>query len=276
MVAPATLKLAKADIKRYSQDHEPIRWADGHMTLSQHYLLDILRSSGPTRAADKAIEHIEEALKVIPEDNHQRFVACQAALARMHPKRVAGNRTENLARAYAAAKTALRVCKNTDWSCPIDVVAELHKLIGAIYADGDFVSINSRAANEDLAIRHYLASLQRSSMHDANGDWVTTQLAVGWIYARRTNGKRHSNLKVAIKHLSEALKVYTKSTQRDKWAKTQEQLAMLNGQLIQIGRSAETSEEAYAEEISELAEKWIVSCKNALQVFTPTYGPKSW
>jgi hypothetical protein len=270
VLTPEVLKSAKADIKQYSIDHEPTRWAHGHMLLARHHSVDITQTLAPTRAADIGIEHIEEALKVITEDSPQRFVALQSVLASTYPKRVAGNRTENLTKALAAAKTAFRVCEMPGGACELSIVAELHETIACIYADEDFVSNDSQAANQDLGIRHFLASLQCSSMYGGNEIWVTAQLRVGVIYFRRKNGKRRSNLKVAIKHLVEALKVYTKSKDRDNWARTHEYLALSYGALLRLA-----SKEA-VEEISALVEKWIVSTTNALQVFSPTHDPKAW
>jgi hypothetical protein len=273
------LKEAKADIKQYSIDHEPTRWADGHLCLSQHYALEVLKSSGPTRAADKGIEHTEEALKVMTEQNHApSFAVAQSGLASMYPKRVAGNRTENLTKALACAEAALRVCKHP--SCPLSSVAEIYAIIGSIYADDDFESSNSRAANEDLAIRNYLAALQRFSVHDDNVIWACRQMTVGRIYYTRKNGKRRSNAKVAIKHLVEALKVFTKSKHPKQWAKTHEYLSMSYAQLIYTADRATSlakmSAEEFADDISALVEKCIASSTNALQVFTPTCGPTSW
>jgi hypothetical protein len=99
-------------------------------------------------------------------------------------------------------------------------------------------------------------------------------------YYERTNGNRHSNLKVAIKHLVEALKVYTKSSHRDDWANTHEHLTMSYGKLVVTAHGGasltKVSKEELAEEKSALIEKCIVSCTNALQVLTPTYDPASW
>jgi hypothetical protein len=266
-MTPATLESAKADIKQYSIDHEPIRWAQGHVFLSHQCLVEVDRSSGPTRAADKGIEHVAETLKVFTEKNHApNFAAAQMVLARLYPKRAAGNRTENLTKALACAKTALRICK--DPACPPATVAALHEIIGSIYEDDDFVSSNSRAANQDLAIRHYLASLQRCSMYDDDVRWAHRQVKVGRIYHKRTNGKRGSNLKVAIKHFLEALKVSTKSEHRESWAKIHEHLAMSYEQLM--------CNEEFTEGISALVEQRIASCKNALQVCSPTYDATAW
>jgi tetratricopeptide (TPR) repeat protein len=277
--AMTPLERAKADIQQYSVDHEPTRWADGHRFLSQQCALKVIESSGPTRAADKAIEHIEEALKVITEKHDaESFAVAQFQLARMYPKRVAGNLTENLTKALSCAETALRVSKHP--SCPPSFVGHLYAIIGSIYASEDFESSNSRAANQDLAIRHYLASLQRSSMHDNNESWADRQMKVGVIYYERTNGKRHSNAKVAIKHLVEALKVFTKSKHCDKWANIHEYLALSYAVLCstadRAASLAKMSKEEFAEQKSALLEKCIASCTNALQVFTPTYGLTSW
>jgi hypothetical protein len=228
-MTPANLKRAKADIKQYSIDHEPIRWADGHMLLSEQYIDEVFESSGPARAADKGIEHIEETLKVYTEDmSPPRFAAAQLGLARLYPKRVAGNRKENQTKALACAKTALRVMAN----CPPVVVAELHDLIGSIYEDADFEPSNSRVTNEDLAIRHYLASLQRSSMCDDNDNWAHRQMKVGLIYSERKNGRRRSNFKVAIKHFVEASKVFNKAKNPINWATAHQYLALSYSNLI--------------------------------------------
>jgi tetratricopeptide (TPR) repeat protein len=274
------LKQAKADIKQYSIDHEPNRWADGHMLLSDQYLSDAFGFPGPARAADKAIEHLKEALQVVTlENDFMKFLAVQLRLARVYPKRVAGNRTENLTKALAAAKTALRISKHRP-SCPPSFVAQVYANIGSIYADVDFGSNDARGANEDLAIRHYLAALERSSMDDDNESWADRQMKVGRIYFARKNGKRRSNLKVAIKHLVEALKVYTKSKNRWDWAETHECLAASYGALRNTADRAASlaimSEEEFAEEQSALLEKSISSCTNALELYTPTYGPASW
>jgi tetratricopeptide (TPR) repeat protein len=272
-LAPANLKRAKADIKQYSIDHEPIRWANGHLTLAHQCIVEIFVSSGPTRAADKGIEHMEEALKVITEENDAPvYATVQSGLAGLYRKRVAGNRTENLTKALAFAETALRVCQHP--SCPPASVAEVHEVIGSIYEDDDFASSNSRAANDDLAIRHYLASLKRSSMYDDNYNWADRHMKVGLSYYERKNGKRRSNLKVAIKHFVEALKVFTKSKHPDKWARIHEHLALSYGLLFT--NFVTVSVEELTEEESAMLEKCIASCTNALQVFTPTYGPASW
>jgi hypothetical protein len=268
------LKRAKADVKQYSIDHEPSRWAEAHMLLARQCVNEVFESSPPTRVADKGIEHIEEALKVITEKNNfPDFVIAQAWLVRLYPKCVAGSRTENLTKALACAQTSLRVCQQPN--CPPDLLAELHELIGSIYADDDFESCDSRAASQDLAIRHYLASLQHSAMDDDEDKWADRQLKVGMIYFHRKNGNRRSNMKVAIKHLVNALKVFTKSKHRDDWAKTHEYLAMSYAEL-QAANLTKTSKEKYAEEQSTLVEKCIASSTNALQVFTPTYGSTSW
>jgi tetratricopeptide (TPR) repeat protein len=273
MATPESLKHAKADIKKYSIDHEPIRWAQGHILVSQQHVLDLCGSSGPIRAADKGIEHIEEALKVITEENHApNFATVQWYLARLYPQRVAGNRTENLSKALACAETALRISK--DPSCPPCCVAELHAIIGSLYANIHFELSSSRAANDDLAIRHYLASLQDSSMNDGNYNWADRHMKVG------QNGKPRSNVKVAIKHSAGALKVFTKSINRDDWAKTHKYLALSYDLLFntadRTASLAKMSEEEFAEKQSTLVEKWIASLKNALQVYTPTYRPTSW
>jgi hypothetical protein len=277
-LTPANLKLAEADTKQYSIDHEPIRWSKAHLLLSQHYVLEVMESSGPTRLADKGIKHTEEALKVITQEHDApSFAVAQVGLARLYLKRVAGNRTENLAKALGAAKSALRACNSPN--CPPTFVAEQYAIIGSIYADDDFESSNSRAANEDLAIRHYLASLQRSSMHDNNESWADRQKTVGRIYSTRKNGKRRSNLKLAVKHLVEALKVFTKSKHRNDWARTHEYLALSYSELCDTSeRAANFAKfgEEYAEEQSALVEKCIVSSTNALQVFTPAHAPTSW
>jgi hypothetical protein len=266
-MSPANLKRAKADVKKYSIDHEPLRWAQAHITLSQPYVNEVVGSSGPTRAADKGIEHIEEALKVITAENDTRsFAMAQNGLAHMYPKRVAGSRTENLTKALACAQTNLLVTTNA----PPIIVAEAHERIGSIYADRDFESSDSRAANEDLAIRHYLASLQRASMYDDNDGWAYRQLQVALIYVNRKNGKYRSNQKVAIKHLLEALKVFTKSTHRNQWAKTHKYLALSCHALIN------TAEGEFAKEISTLAERCIASGTNALQVFSTKNDAPAW
>jgi hypothetical protein len=277
---PANLKRAKADIKKYSIDHEPIRWADAHMLLSQHYLDEVFDSSGPTRAADKGIEHIEEALKVLTEqDCAPKFSRAQSALARMYPKRVSGNRTENLTKALACAQTSRRICKQYP-SCPLSSIAELHELIGSIYEDVDFASSKSRAANDDLAIRHYLASLECSSICDDNVEWANRQVKVGMIYNERTNGKRCSNLKVSIKHFVEALKVFTKSKHLNKWVNTHKWLAMSYAQVVgttdRAAGLAKMSEVEFTAEMSALVEKCIASSTNALQVFSRTHDPTAW
>jgi hypothetical protein len=267
------MKRAKADIKQYSIDHEPTRWAAGHLLLSYRCALEAVKCSGPTRAADKGIEHAEQALSVFTETHHAtEFVSAHTGLARLYPKRVAGNRTENLTKALACAQSALRVCEGPEHlSWTRSEMAKLYEIIGSIYADDDFESSVSRADNDDLAIRHYLASLQRSSMNDDDDKWADRQLKVGLIYYWRKNGKRYINLKVAIKHLVEALKVFTKSKHPDKWAETHEYLALSYWGLIQSGISALTDEE-----MSTLVEKCIASSTNALQVFTPTNNPASW
>jgi hypothetical protein len=282
-MTPANLKRAMADVKKYSIDHEPIRWAEGHMLVSHQYLNEVLKSSGPTRAADKGIEHIEDSLKVITEENYtESFAMAQWKLAKLYPQRVAGNRTENLTKALACAKTALRLMTNS----PPVFVAETYAIIGSIYADDDFESSDSRSANQDLAIRHYLASLQRESMCDDNDDdWsATRQLQVGLVYFNRKNGKLRSNMKVAIKHLVEASKVLTKSKHRDDWAKTHQTLALAYRQLINPAEEAlmislaktKMSQEARVEELSTLVEKCIASCTNALQVFSTTNFAPAW
>jgi tetratricopeptide (TPR) repeat protein len=276
---PAVLKRAKADVKQYSIDHEPIRWADAHMLLSKHYAFDALEAPDLSRAADKAIEHIEQALKVFTVKNDlPDFALAQLGLARMYRKRVAGNRTENLTKALAAAKTAFRLVKNP--ACPPAFVGALYAIIGSIYADHDFESSNSRAANQDLAIRHYLAALQRCSVHDDNDNWVQRQMIVGMIYCDRKNGKRRSNLILSIKHFREALKVFTKSRRRDDWADTHKRLALSYAALVHTVDGAESlanmSEEEYREEKSTLVEKCITSSTNALQVFSTTYSATSW
>jgi tetratricopeptide (TPR) repeat protein len=278
-LTPANLKRAKADIKQYSINHEPTRWADGHILVAQQYLAEVVGSSGPTRAAEKGIEHIEEALKVITEETRPpSFAVAQCGLARMYCKRVSGNRTNNLTKALACAKAALRVSKN---SCsPLVFAAEVYATIGSIYADLDFESSNSPASNEDLAIRHYLASLQRSSMQDDNDNWVTTQLNVGMIYFRRQNGNERSNMKVAIKHFVEALKVLTKSKHRKDWARTHQCLALSYWQLISSAdldiSLTKMSKEEFIEAMSPLVEKCIASCKDALQVFSTTNEGPDW
>jgi hypothetical protein len=276
--AMTPLERAKMDVQQYSIDHEPSRWADGHMLLSQQYDHAVLNSSSPTRAADKGIEHLEAALKWYTEEHDApMFALAQSILARVYPKRVAGSRPENLTKALACAETALRICK--DPSFPFPFVVELHEAIGSIYADEDFGSSNSRAANEDLAIRHYLASLESSSMTDDNDKWANRQLGVGLVYYDRKNGKRRSNLKVAITHLVEALKVFTKSEYLRSWVTTHEYLALSYFVLVTVdpaASSAKMSEEEFAEKQSKLVEKLIASCTNALQVYTPTYGPTSW
>jgi hypothetical protein len=270
---PADLPRAKADIKQYSIDHEPNRWADAHMLLAHHYVDEVSGSLGPTRAADKGIEHFEEALKVITEKTHTSRVAiAQYWLAQMYRKRVSGTDTQNLTKALACAQTALRLSKHP--SCPLSFAAELHELIGSIYKDDDFESSDSQAANEDLAIRHYLASLQCSSMRDGNFKWANTQLKVGMVYFHRTNGKGRSNVKVAIKHFVESLKVFTKSKHRDDWAKAHRWLALSYGQLVTD--FANTSKEACAGAESTLVEKWIASCENALEVFSTTRDAPDW
>jgi hypothetical protein len=277
MTTPATLKRAKADIEQYSVDHEPTRWAEAHILLSWQYDLEVLNSSGPTRAADKGIEHIEEALKVFTEENDApNFIGAQGRLAFMYRKRVAGNRTENLSKALACAESSLRVSKHR--SCPLSFVANLYQIIGSIYADDDFESSSSRAANQDLAIRNLLASLERSSMDDDNDKWAKRQLKVGVMYFTRKNGKRRSNLKVAVKHLVEALKVFTKSEHRNAWAKTHEFLAMSYEQLMKTADRAASlvkmSGEEFAEKQSTLEEKWFASSKNAVEVLYPTLARK--
>jgi hypothetical protein len=276
------MKRAKADIKQYSIDHEPIRWANAHLTLAEHALIYVLEYGGRTRAADIGIEHMDEALKVITEENStQSFVPAQAVLARMYPKRMAGNRTENLTKALAAANTALRVgqhpcpCSPRP-PCPPSFVAEMYTIMGSIYADPHFESNDSRAANEDLAIRHYLASLQLSPMHEDNENWADRQLEVGVIYFGRKNGKPRSNVKVAIKHLGEALKVFTESEHPDKWAKTHQWLASSYSELIRLAFSLLDKSNKEVSEISALMEKWIASSTNAMQVFSPTHNPKAW
>jgi tetratricopeptide (TPR) repeat protein len=268
-LTPENLKRAKADIKQYSIAHEPARWADCHMLLAQQCDDQVMRSAGPTRAADKAIEHIEEALKVITEGNNARsFLIAQYLLARMYTKRVSGNRTGNLTKALACVETSLRVFEHL--SLPQAGAAILHEIFGSIYADHDFQSSNSRAANDDLAIRHYLASLERSSVHD--GKWASTQLDIGLLYFKRTNGKFRSNVKVALKHWFEALKVFTKSTHRDKWAKTHQHLALLYAQQIHFAGLTKVSDEEFA----KLVQKCIASSTNALQVYTPTSNAMAW
>jgi hypothetical protein len=238
MTTPEMLKSAKAYIKQYSPDHDAMRWALSHMALSLQCIFDeVVGSSGPTRAADKGIEHMKEALKEITEE-HPMFGTAQLGLARLYPKRVSGNRTANLTKALACAETALRDYENPCWPCPVHAVAEVYAIIGSIYADADFESSDSRAANDDLAIRHYLASLQRSSMYDDNDYWVDAQMKVGRIYFTRKNGKRRSNLKVAIKHLVEALKVFTKSKNLNKWANTHKCLAMSYNELFETANLA--------------------------------------
>jgi tetratricopeptide (TPR) repeat protein len=279
-LTPANLKLAEADIKQYSIDHEPISWVVGHLLLSHQCVRDVSGFSHPTRTADKGIEHIEEALKVTTEKDHRSgFVAAQWGLARLYPKRVAGNRTENLTKALACAETALRVCNNTP--TPVAFVAKLYELIGSIYADHEFAPSNSRAANQDLAIRNYLASLERSSMYADNGEWANRQMNVGLIYYNRKNGKRRSNSKVAVKHLVEALKVFTKSKHRNAWAMTHQHLGLSYWQLVQIPvrMPAKLSKEKFVErfeQLSTLVEKCIASCTNTMQVFTPTCHPEGW
>jgi tetratricopeptide (TPR) repeat protein len=269
------LKRAKADIKQYSIDHEPARWAEAHLLLSHQCVFEAIKSSGPTRAADKGIEHIEEALKVITEQNHApNFTTAHAGLTRLYLKRVAGNRSENLTKSLACAQSALRGFERLSFGRSL--VADMYAAIGSIYADHDFESSVSRADNYDLAIRHYLASLQRSSMNDDNDNWADRQLEVGLVYYKRKNGKSHSNMKVAIKHLVEALKVFTKSKHPFSWANAHEHLALSCWRLIQIGHSANMSAKEFAEELNRLLEKSIVSWTNALQVFTPTYNPASW
>jgi hypothetical protein len=279
----AVLKGAEADVKQCSKDHEPMRWAAAHMVLSRQCMFEVVYSSGPTRTADKGIEHMLEALKVVTEHNSpDRFVGAQSGIARMYPKRVAGNRSENLSKGLAAAKTALRVSKNP--CCPVFIVAELHEILGSIYADGDFESSKSRAANEDLAIRHCLAALQRTPTYsEKNADNIAfgnRQWEVGLGYYKRKNGNRRSNLKVAIKHFIETLKEFTKSKQRNNWAKVHQYLAMAYGELISTADPAASltkmSKEEFAEEISALVEKWIASSKNALQVFSLTHDPTAW
>jgi hypothetical protein len=278
--AMTPLQRAKADIKQYSIDHEPIRWADGHLLLSHQCVREVSVFYHPTRTADKGIEHIEEALKVYTEKDHRSgFVAAQWGLARLYPKRVAGNRTENLAKALACAETSLRL--SDDPSCPRSFVAEVYELIGSIYADHEFAPSNSRAANQDLAIRNYLASLQRSSIHDDNGEWANTQMQVGLLYYHRQNGKRRSNLKVAVKHLVEALKVFTKSKHPDEWATSHQHLGLSYWQIVQIPvrMPATLSQEKCVErfeQLSTLVEKCIASCTNTMQVFTPTCHPEGW
>jgi tetratricopeptide (TPR) repeat protein len=277
--AMTRLERAKAYIQQYSIDNEPNRWAHAHMTLSYQCVFKVRNSSGPTRAADKGIEHIEEVLKVITEENHaESFAVAQCNLAHMYPKRVAGNHADNLTKALACAETALRVCQEP--SCELFVVAEVYAIIGSIYADDNFESSNSRAANQDLAIRNYLASLERSSMYDDNDLWANTQRKVGLIYYNRKNGKRRSNVKVAIKHWLEALKVFTKSKHLNKWATAHQSLALGYSELFETADRAASlakmSEEEFAEQKSAWQEKWIASCTNALQVFTPTYGSTSW
>jgi tetratricopeptide (TPR) repeat protein len=278
-VTPASLQRAEADIKQYSIDQEPIRWSGAHLLLSQKYAAEAVASSGPTQAADKGIKHIGEALKVITEENNpQSFIMAQFGLVCMYLRRAAGNRAENLTKALVAAKSALRVYK--DPLCPNNFVAELYALIGRIYADVGFEPSSSRAANEDLAIRHYLASLQRCPMDVDSGNWAERQLKVGKIYNERKNGDRRSNMKVAIKHWLEALKVFTKSQHRDDWAKTHYYLGLSYEELLrtsaQAAKFATMPDEKFAMEMSNLVEKSIASCTNALQVYSTTNDPASW
>jgi hypothetical protein len=279
MVSPEMVKGAKADLKQYSIDHKPILWAQAHLTLSRQCVFEVAESSGPTRAADKGIEHIEEALKVLTEKNHAPgLTVAQSGLARLYPKRVAGNRTENLTKAHAAAKSALRRSKRRPF--PLSFLGEMHAVMGSIYADRDFGSSDSRAANKDLAIRHYLASLQRCSIDDDDCIWAQRQVLVARIYESRKNGEPRSNAKVAIKHRVEALKVFTKSKYREDWAKTHQRLAFLYEKLInaadRAGSLTKMFEEEFNEEMSPLVEKCIESCKNALQVVSATYDAPAW
>jgi hypothetical protein len=100
------------------------------------------------------------------------------------------------------------------------------------------------------------------------------------IYETRKNGKRRSNLNVAIKHWLEALKGYRKSKYHDIWAKIHQHLALSYGALIQTvdpaASSTQMSEEEFAEQMSKLVEKWIASCTNALQYSTPTNDAMDW
>jgi hypothetical protein len=271
MMTPELLKSAKADVKQYSIDHEPIRWCQAHMDLAHQCVAEAFKSSGPTRVADKGIEHIEEALKVMTEKKHPRaFVSVHSWLARLYPKRVAGSRTENLTKALACAKTALRLWQQPP--CPLAIVAELHELIGSIYEDEDFESSDSRAANDDLAIRHYLGFLQRCSMNDDKDNWVNAHRKVGLRYFKRKNGNQRSNTKVAIKHFAEVLKVITKSKHPDKWATIHKHLALAYDRLVRLSSMTKEVNNTQA----TLIEKWIASCEKALQVATPTHDAMGW
>jgi hypothetical protein len=156
-------------------------------------------------------------------------------------------------------------------------LADMAALVGAIKAEVDFASTDSRAGSKDAAIRRQLASVEGSTLYDDNDCWAIWQMNIGVGYFRRKNGQRRSNLKVAIKHLVEASKVLTESKHPHEWAETHQCLAVSYFGLFnrQSASLAEMSEDQFAEQ-SALLEKCIASCANALQVFTPAYSALSW
>ena len=189
----AKIKLAEAEVKSYSMQNEPLEFANAHIKLSNVYYQDACAAPGLTLSADKAIGHIELSLEVFAK---MKMDSCEEVLANQHNflqsmymQRQAGMRADNVAKALASAKAAVKLCGKPGISqlCSPGVIPRLHSDISQIYVRGELANGHAEKY-QDLAIRHQLAALSRYSKERDADDWGEVHVAVGSLYSIRDAG----------------------------------------------------------------------------------------
>lgn len=268
-MADDKIKQYKADAKQYSLVNQPGKYIEANFHLATHHGEKTREVDGLHPSADISLEHMDIVLELVTE-SHDAFAFSQLHKnkAAMYLKRMGGDRPDNLVKAIECLNVAMRVLQSLGKTMD---VARHHSLMIEVYQDAGYVG-DGPAANRDLAIRHEIATSQIYSKTETPKLWADSHVRIGAAYTTRISGSKRGNFKVAVKYLNKALEVLTQAEHRDSWARIQSLLVSIYRDWP-TGTDKSTAQLAFEQNL--LAEKCIVHCNNALEVYSETYEPET-
>jgi CHAT domain-containing protein/tetratricopeptide (TPR) repeat protein len=233
----------------------PEDWAMTQNNLANTYR-DRIRGE---RAAnlEQSIACYELALSLRTRDDYpEQWAATQMNLAAAYSDRIRGERAANLEQSIACYELALSVY--TLAAYPEQWATTQMNLANA-YSQR---IRGERAANLEMSIACYELALSVRTRDAYPEDWAMTQMNLAVAYRNRIRGERAANLEQSfasayrevIACYKLALSIYTLNAYPERWARTQENLAIL-----------------YAGEGKN--EEAIECYQQALTIFTPTTFP---
>ncbi len=207
---------------------------------------------------EKAIEHLQAALKTITRDaDPQEWASAHNVLGIAYWQRIRGERADNQETAIAhfeAAQTIFsREAVPEQW-------AQLQNNLAVVYWSrirGD------RAQNVEEAIARFEATLTVFTREKDPDRWAAAQNNLANAYGKRLQGDQADNREMAIAHLQAALSAFSRDTHPGQWAQAQNNLAIAYVARMR-GDAADNQEKA------------IASLEAALGVFTRDATPQQW